>query len=201
MSERPVRLLVVDDHEVVQWGLRLLLERQPWVERCLTARNGREAIAMAAEHEPDLVIVDLLLAGESGAQVCADLRELAPAPRVLLISGAGRLSQRAAVDAGACGFVFKDWEAADVVGAVRMAARGMTVFPPDEQPASAVSLSSRELDVLSLIATGATNRLIAERLHLSPHTVKEHASAIYGKLGVRNRAEAVNEATRLGLIA
>ena len=101
--------------------------------------------------------------------------------------------------AGASGFVSKDWGAPDVVEAVRMVGLGMDVFTPIEDP-DQVPLSKRERDVVGLIASGATNREIAERLYLSPHTVKEYTSSVYRKLGVRNRAEAVKRAQRIGLI-
>ncbi len=117
---------------------------------------------------------------------------------MLLISGAGWISPQAAKAAGASGFVSKDWAANDITMAVRMVGKGMTVFAPrSDQPAA--PLSGREREVLTLMATGATNREIAERLYLSPHTVKEHTSALYRKLKVRNRAEAVQRAERLGL--
>jgi two-component system response regulator DesR len=196
---RSMRVLVVDDHDVVQWGFRLLLTQQPWVERCLTARTGEEALELTRRYRPHVALVDLFLAGESGADVCAAIRQESPATRVLLISGAGRMSPAAARAAGASGFVSKDLEAAEVTRAVRMVGAGMTLFPPKaEQPAPL--LSEREREVLSLIAVGRTNREIAEELYLSPHTVKEHTSALYRKLGARNRAEAVQRAQRMGLL-
>jgi two-component system response regulator DesR len=194
-----LRVLVVDDHDVVQWGFRLLLERQPWVERCLAARDAEEALSLAERARPHVALVDLFLGGQSGAEVCAEIRARSPGTKVLLISGAGTISPTAARAAGASGFVSKDWGAPDVVKAVRMIGLGMDVFEP-AQPAQ-TPLSAREREVVTLIAGGATNREIAERLFLSPHTVKEYASGIYRKLGVRNRAEAVRRAQRLGLIA
>jgi two-component system response regulator DesR len=133
-AERQLRLLVVDDHDVVQWGFRLLLERQGWVERCLAARDGAEAVDLCRRLRPDVALVDMLLGSESGAEVCEEIRAVSPATRVLLISDA------------------------------------------------------------------STNKEIAARLHLSPHTIKEHTSAIYRKLGVRNRAEATRQAQRLKLL-
>jgi two-component system response regulator DesR len=190
--------MVVDDHDVVHWGFRLMLGEQPWVERFLSARSGQEAVEMAKRYEPHVALVDLFLGEESGAEVCERLRDVSPITRVLLISGAGRISPSAARAAGASGFVSKDWDAGDVARAVRMVGLGMTVFEP-QRAASPTMLSDREREVLGLIAGGATNREIAEALFLSPHTVKEHTSAIYRKLDVRNRAEAVQRAQRLGL--
>jgi len=131
--------------------------------------------------------------------VCESIRRASPATRVLLISGAGRMSPAAARAAGASGFVSKDWEAHDVARAVRMVGLGMTMFAPKAQQPAPL-LTEREHEVLDLIAAGSTNREIAERLFLSPHTVKEHTSVLYRKLTARNRAEAVQRAQRMGLL-
>lgn len=195
----PLRVLVVDDHDVVHWGFRLMLTEQPWVEGCFSARSGEEAIAMAVRHEPHVALVDLFIGEESGAQVCEAVRTKSPSTRVLLISGAGRISPAAARAAGAAGFVPKEWPARDIAEAVRMVGRGMTVFREMEEP-PANRLSEREREVLDLIAGGSTNREIAEALHISPWTVKEYTGGVYRKLGVRNRAEAVQRAQRLGLL-
>jgi DNA-binding NarL/FixJ family response regulator len=193
-----LNVLVVDDHAVVQWGFRLLLGRQAWMGECVVASTTEEAVKLAQQSKPDVALVDLFLGERSGAELCEVLREASPKTRVLLISGAGWISPQAAKAAGASGFVSKDWSADDVAAAVRMVGKGMTVFAPRaEQPAA--PLSDREREVLTLMATGATNKEIAQRLFLSPHTVKEHTSALYRKLNVRNRAEAVQRAERLGL--
>lgn len=200
VASRPLRVLVVDDHDVVQWGFRVLLGEQPWVERCLAARTGAEALDLTRSYRPDVALVDLFLAGESGAELCESIRAASPETRVLLISGAGRMSAAAARAAGASGFVSKDTDAMEVVGAVRAVGMGMTLFQPKAQQPEPVPLSDREREVLELIAAGSTNREIAARLYLSPHTVKEHTSALYRKLGARNRAEAVQRAQRIGLL-
>jgi DNA-binding NarL/FixJ family response regulator len=197
---RRVRVLVVDDHDVVHWGFRLMLGQQPWVERCLSARTTEEALALARRYEPHVALVDLFVGEESGPQICERLRSTLPTVRVLLISGAGRISAAAARAAGASGFVVKDRPATEIADAVRIVAAGREVFPAEETPAGP-PLSGRERDVLELVARGATNREIAANLFLSPHTVKEHTSALYRKLGVRNRAEAVQRAQRLGLLS
>ncbi|MEX1142678.1 MAG: response regulator transcription factor [Thermoleophilaceae bacterium] len=199
-DRRRLRVLIVDDHEVVHWGFRLLLTEQPWVERCLTALDGAQARELARRYEPHVALVDLFVGEESGAEMCEALQRESPATRVLLISGAGWISPQAAKAAGASGFVSKDWGADEVAAAVRAVGNGRTVFAAaSEQPRA--PLSPREREVLALLATGATNREIAAQLHLSPHTVKEHTSSLYRKLEVRNRAEAVQRAERLGLTA
>jgi DNA-binding NarL/FixJ family response regulator len=196
--ERNLRVLVVDDHDVVHWGFRLLLTEQPWVERCLTATTVDEALALARRYEPHVALVDLFLGESSGAELCEAIRRESPGTRVLLISGAGWISPQAARAAGASGFVSKDSPADDVAKAVLAVGRGQTVFAPRAEQPSAL-LSEREREVLALMASGKTNKEIADRLFLSPHTVKEHTSAVYRKLRVRNRTEAVRRAERLGL--
>ena len=197
---RRLRVLVVDDHDVVHWGFRLMLGQQPWVERTLSARTGAEALALCERYQPHVALVDLFVAEESGPDISTRLREMPSPPQVLLISGAGGISPSAARAAGASGFVSKDWPTAEIARAVQMVGQGMTVFKPSTTPGGP-TLSDREHEVLELIASGATNREIAESLFLSPHTVKEHTSALYRKLGARNRAEAVQRAQRHGLLA
>lgn len=197
-AEGPLRVLVVDDHAVVQWGFKVLLGKQRWVERCSVASDPEEALEVTERLVPDVALVDLFLGERSGAELCEAIRAASPRTRVLLISGVGWISPQAARAAGASGFVSKDWSADEVAMAVRMVGKGMTVFARREE-GPATPLTEREREVLALMASGATNREIAAQLFLSPHTVKEHTSALYRKLGVRNRAEAVRQAGRLGL--
>jgi DNA-binding NarL/FixJ family response regulator len=196
-GDAPIKVLIVDDHAVVQWGFRLLLGRQNWIERCVTASTPEEALKLAGGVEPDVALVDLFLGERSGAELCEAIRERSPRTRVLLISGVGWISPEAARAAGASGFISKDWSAEEVANAVRMVGRGMTVFARQKDGPRA-PLSDREREVLDLIGRGATNREIASRLFLSPHTVKDHTSSLYRKLGVRNRAEAARRAEQLG---
>ncbi len=199
---RPIRVLIIDDHDVVHWGLRIMLERQPWIARSYSAHTGTEALAQATQHEIDLALVDLFVGPESGPEICERLHEVRPGMRLLLISGAGQISSRAAAACGASGFVSKDSRGVEIVRAVGMVALGMSVFQDDAaEPPAVAQLSERERQVLVLVAQGATNREIAASLHLSPYTVKEYASSLYRKLDVRNRLEAVQRAEKLGLIA
>ena len=198
-SPERITVLVVDDHEVVHWGFRLMLTQQPWVERCLSATTGPQALALAARYRPHVALIDLFIGEESGAEVCERMRAAEPQTRVLLLSGAGDISPTAARAAGASGFAHKDWPARRIAAAVHATALGKTTFEPVAHRGT-LGLSDREWGVLELIASGATNPEIAQTLHLSTHTVKGHTSAVYRKLGVRNRTEAVQRAQRLGLV-
>ena len=197
---RSLRVLIVDDHDVVHWGFRLMLGQQSWVERTsqradgIGGRGARRALRAARGAGRS---VRRRRVGPEIADAPAGARD-GPADAAYL--GAGRISPSAASAAGAPGFVQKDWPARDIADAVQRVGRGQTVFPPQPAPAPK-ALTAREREVLELIASGATNREIADSLLLSPNTVKEHTSSLYRKLDVRNRAEAVQRAQRLGLLA
>jgi len=192
-------VLVVDDQEVVHWGFKTLLARRTWVEAYAAASTTDEALEIAARDQPDVALVGATVGFDSGAEVTRQLHEVSPDTRVLLMASNGRISARAARAAGAFGFVPKHWPAQDIANAARMVGMGMTVFAP-EADADAAMLSERERQVLEMIAAGSTNREIAERLFLSPHTVKDHTSALYRKIGARNRAQAILRAQRLGML-
>src|SRR5947209_15371901 len=133
-SPERLSILVVDDHDVVHWGIRLMLTQQPWVDRCLSAHSGKEAIELAVRYRPHVALVDLFIGEESGAEVCEQLREAEPLTRVLLFSGAGEISPPAARAAGASGFAYKDWPARKIAAAVRLDGMGKTVFEGPTQP-------------------------------------------------------------------
>jgi DNA-binding NarL/FixJ family response regulator len=194
-----LRVLVADEQEIVHWGFRSLLTGEDWVERYLGAQTADEAIELARAHEPHVALVDVLVGEDSGAALCQQLREVCPRTRVLLMSRNGGISAQSARAAGAFGSVPKDWSAHDLAGAARMVALGMTVFAPERENQGTL-LSERERQVLQLIAGGATNREIADRLFLSPHTVKDHTSTLYRKVKAKNRTDAIQRAQRLGLL-
>jgi two-component system response regulator DesR len=195
-----LRVLVADEQEIVHWGFRSLLTAQDWVERYIAAQTGEEAIELVRAHEPHVALIDVMVGEDSGATLCQRIREVCPRTRVLLMSRSGGITAQSARAAGAFGSVPKDWSAQDLAGAARMVALGMTVFAPDrDQPGPL--LSERERQVLHLIAVGSTNREIAARLFLSPHTVKDHTSTLYRKVKAKNRADAIQRAQRLGLLS
>jgi DNA-binding NarL/FixJ family response regulator len=213
---RKLCVLVVDDHDIVHWGMRLVLVQQDWVERCVPATTGDEAEDRARRYGPHVALVDLFVGDESGTDIARRVRSAHPATRVLLLSGAGRISATAARAAGAAGFVTKDRSAAELVEAIRRIGAGEDVFetargaqpdgggvrrgtPGDGRPGHH-RLTTRERQVLQMIGAGLTNVEIAAELRLSPNTVKEHASSMFRKLGARNRADAVQRAQRLGVL-
>lgn len=194
-----VTVLAVDDHELVLWGLTAFLGRQPWVARFLQASDPGQALELARVNAPDVALIDVVLGDVSGLDLSAALVKASPRTRPLLMSGIGRIEHGAARAAGAYGFVPKTWSVEDVAAAIRMVARGMTMFPRGTE-AAMPALTKREYDVIKLMAAGATNREIASRLYLSPYTVRDHTSSLYRKLDARNRTDAIRRAQRLGLI-
>jgi DNA-binding NarL/FixJ family response regulator len=194
------RILVVDGHEIVCAGLRALLCQQKWVERCIGATDRETACKLAFRYEPHVALIDLLVAGQSGVEIGEAVRQSSPATRLIFMSDSGRISALALRAAGAQGFIGKDWDCASILAAVRRATLGRPVFLSAATTGPRVGLSVRERDVLRQLVLGATNPEAASRLNLSPHTIKQHTSAVYRKLGVRNRTEAVSRAHSLGLI-
>jgi DNA-binding NarL/FixJ family response regulator len=192
-------VLLVDGSDIIHIGLRVLLRRQPWVTNVLSARCGSHAVLLAARHAPRVALVDLFVGDEYGIEICEAIRHRAPDVAVLLTSSSGTLTQHAAHVAGAAGFVAKDCSANDLLAAIRNAAddEPQFVWSPD---AKRGSLSSRQQQILNLMATGATNQGIADALGLAVDTVKHHTTLIYRRLDVRNRAAAVHLAERLGLL-
>jgi two-component system response regulator DesR len=169
------------------------------VEGYCAAATTDEALVLAAREHPHVALVGASVGYDSGAEITRRLGEVSPETRVLLMATTGRISARAARAAGAYGFVPKHWPAQDIANAARMVGLGMTVFAPEADGDRAM-LSERESQVLEMIALGSTNREIAARLFLSPHTVKDHTSALYRKIGARNRAQAILRAQRLGIL-
>jgi two-component system response regulator DesR len=199
VSERCLRILVVHEHDVIRSGFRLMLGRLPWVERCLDARSAEEAQALWLRYDPHVALVDLVVNGAWGTDLCWTLRRHRPEGRVLLMSATERMSAAASIAAGAAGFIAIGAPADEITQAVRLAWHGRPVSPT--APARPDGLSGRQRQILSLLAGGATNREIAKELSLSPHTVKGHISELYRRLRVRNRAQAVQRAGLVGFLA
>ncbi|REF36522.1 response regulator [Thermasporomyces composti] len=207
-SER-IRLLLVDDHPVVRDGLRGMLAGDPRFEVVGEAADGAEAVARAEVLVPDVILMDLRMPGMDGVAAITRLAERGVPSRVLVLTTYDTDTDVvAAVEAGATGYLLKDAPREDLLRAVVATARGEAVLSPAvatrllgqvRQPARE-PLSQRELDVLALIAQGATNREAAESLFISEATVKTHLLHIYAKLGVNDRAAAVAVAYERGLL-
>lgn len=203
-AARVVRVLVVDDHPVVRAGLSALLSAQPAVEVVGEAADGHEALALAAELDPDVVLCDLRLGdGPDGVEVARALQT----PLLILTTYDHDADLVRAVEAGAAGYLLKDARPAAIVAAIEAAARGESVLGPDLRQrvvetmrVRRADLSARETEVLRLVADGLSNREVARRLVVSEATVKTHLNHLYGKLGVDSRTAAVAAARVAGLI-
>lgn len=208
-QRQSIRLLIVDDHPVVRDGVRGLFAGADDIEVVGEAANGEEAVSKAAALGPDVVLMDLRMPGLDGVSAIRRMAELELEARVLVLTTYDTdRDVLPAIEAGATGYLLKDSPRDEVLRAVRAAARGETVLAPSvgarllDQVRRPVreKLSERELEVLSMVAGGASNRDLAERLFISEATVKSHLVHIYAKLGVNDRAAAVGAAFDRGML-
>ncbi|QIF02662.1 response regulator transcription factor [Roseimicrobium sp. ORNL1] len=205
-SPTPLRILLVDDHFVVRSGLAASLGLEDDLAVVAEAGDANEALVQFAAKSPDVVIMDLQLGGSSGLDATARLCKEHPTARVLIFSSFARDEDvYRAIRAGALGYLQKAAPREDLLQAVRMVAQGKRFLPPDIAQRLAERLgrpepSARELEVLALIAKGRSNKEIAAALGVSDETVKTHVSNIMQKLHAQDRAHAVTEAIRLGLL-
>jgi DNA-binding NarL/FixJ family response regulator len=205
-----ISLLIADDHPVVRNGLRGIFTGDPEFEVLGEASNGREAVTLALARRPDVVLMDLRMPETDGVTAIRELAAASPDTRVLVLTTYGDDSDvLAAIDAGATGYLLKDAPREELLRGVRAASRGESVLSPSvaatllgrvRAPQPEAPLSPRELEVLTLIAKGATNREAARRLFISEATVKTHLIHVYAKLGVSDRAAAVAAAYERGLL-
>jgi two-component system, NarL family, response regulator LiaR len=210
-----IRVLIADDHAVVRQGLRTFLELQEDIEVVQDVADGEAAVAAVERQAPDVVLMDLVMPGVDGVEAIRRIGELRPQARVLVLSSFlddERLFP--AVRAGAAGYLLKDVEPRELVKAIRtvhggeallhpaVAARLMDEFAAGPTPtrADADGLTGREREVLTLLARGLSNKLIARELSISEKTVKTHVSSILGKLGLTDRTQAALYAVRSGLV-
>jgi DNA-binding NarL/FixJ family response regulator len=208
-ADRPVRLLLADDHPVVRAGLRAVLETEPGLVVVAEAATAEEAVVRAGAGDVDVVLMDLRFgSGMGGAEATAAITARPGAPRVVVVttydSDADTLP---AIEAGATGYLLKDAPPEELAAAVRSAAAGRTALAPavadrlmNRLRAPGTSLTRRETEVLALVAEGLSNQAVGRRLHLTEGTVKSHLARVYAKLGVDSRTAAVAAATGLGLI-
>jgi len=204
-----LRVLIADDHPIVRAGVRSLFAGQPGIEVVGEAATGEEAVALARHERPQVVLCDLRMGeGMDGVQTTAALRNLEPAPAVVILTTFDRDAEiLGAIEAGAAGYVLKDAPPDTIVRAVRDAAAGRLALTPELSArvvevlrAPRVRLTDRELDVLRLLATGASNPEIAKSLFVTEATVKTHLVHIFGKLGVDTRSRAVAVAHERGIL-
>ena len=208
-----IGVVLVDDHAVVRAGLRLLLERQDDIEVVGEAGNAKDAIFRARALKPDIILLDVVMPGESGIEVLPKLLKESPETKVLVLSMQDDPSYvREAFGAGASGYVLKEAADEEVVSAVReiagggryvhpaLGARLVTAEAEARAAAEADPLSEREREVLRLLALGHTNQEIAEQLYISVRTAESHRAHIMQKLRLSTRAELVRYALEHGLL-
>jgi DNA-binding NarL/FixJ family response regulator len=214
----PIRVLVVDDQELVRSGFCVILDAADGIAVVGEAANGEAAISAAAAHHPDVVLMDIRMPGMDGLEATRLLTRASPAPKVVMLTTFD-LDEYVyeALRAGASGFLLKDSPRADLIAAVRVAAAGdamlapsvtrrlIEVFalrPPETAPAPSrlASLTAREREVLVLLARGGSNTEIASALFVSEATVKTHVGNLLTKLGLRDRVQAVILAYETGIV-
>jgi NarL family two-component system response regulator LiaR len=211
---QPITVLIVDDHQVVRLGLQTFLARQLDIAVIGEASSGEEALRLAAEQVPDVVLMDLIMPGMDGVETTRNLKQISPGSQVVILTSYHEDEHIfPAIRAGALSYLLKDVGTADLADAVRKAARGEAVMHPNvaarvmqelrghSQPGALTPsmLSERELEVLRNIASGHSNAEIAERLVISEHTVKRHVSNILSKLHLADRTQAAVYAWREGM--
>jgi DNA-binding NarL/FixJ family response regulator len=208
-----IRVIIADDHSIVRQGLHLLLNLDQELEVVGEAADGAEAIKLARELRPDVVVMDLLMPVIDGITATSIIRKELPDTEVLALTSVLEvISVVEAVRAGAIGYVVKDRFAKDVCKAIRDAAAGRVQLSSDavarlmremrggETETQPLDLTQRELTVLKLMAQGVSNKQIAESLEIMERTVKTHVSSILSKMGVQSRTQAAFQAIQLGLV-
>jgi two-component system, NarL family, response regulator len=206
MKTKPIEVLLADDHAVVRFGLRAIIEGQPGFRVVAEAEDGEAAVELFGRHAPDVGLIDLRLPGCDGVAATTAIREKRPDAKILVLtSSQGTEDIYRALKAGAQGYLLKDVSPADLVAAIRDVHAGRRVIPPDvaRRLAERVylsDLSPREQEVLALLGKGLSNKDAAAALGLSENTVKTHVTHILGKLGVEDRTQAVMAAVQRGLI-
>lgn len=206
-----IRIVIADDHSVVRQGLRMFLGLDPELEVVGEAADGAEALRLAQQLRPDVVVMDLLMPVMDGIAATAAIRRELPDTEVLaLTSVLEDASVVGAVRAGAIGYLLKDTQAEALCQAIKAAAAGQVQLTPRaaarlmqvvSTPESPEALTERETEVLRLLAQGQSNKQIAQRLHITEKTVKTHVSNILSKLGVQSRTQATLYAVRIGLVS
>jgi DNA-binding NarL/FixJ family response regulator len=207
----PIRIVLADDHQMVRQGLRSVLELEPDLVVVAEAEDGEQAVALATQLNPDIVLLDIKMAGLNGIEACRRITREAPHVRVIMLTSFGEEALvQEAIMAGAQAFVLKDVHLPDLVGIVRSVARGESVLDPRvtakvmatlrSGSPSPDRLSPREQEVVRLVAQGLSNKAIGAKLFISENTVKFHLRNIMSKLGAQSRVEVASEAFKRGMV-
>ena len=206
-----IRVLIADDHSVVREGLRMFLGRDPELIVVGEAADGLEAVRLARELRPDVVLMDLLMPAMDGIAATSAIRNDLPETEVIALTSVLESAQVVgAVRAGAIGYLLKDTQAPELRRAIKDAAAGQVQLSPQAAaylmrevrvPATTEALTEREMEVLHLLVQGQSNKEIAKNLQVVEDTVKTHVRHILAKLGVQSRTQAVLCAIRLGLVS
>jgi DNA-binding NarL/FixJ family response regulator len=207
-----LRILLVDDHEVVRLGIKALLGRYPKFQVVAEAGNATDAVQQALQHHPDVVIMDIRLPGKSGIEATQEITQKLPETKVIMLTSFAEDNMLFdAIMAGASGYVLKQIGSGELVRALETVARGEKLLDPavtqkvfdrvrqtarEAQGESFARLTERELQVLALVAEGKTNKEIAEKVFLSEKTVRNYVSSILDKLNLSTRAEAAAYAVK-----
>jgi DNA-binding NarL/FixJ family response regulator len=206
MTPAPITVLIVDDHFVVRSGLITALELESDIRVVAEAESTAEALAAYQTHRPRVVLMDLQLAEDRGIAATVAIRGIDPQARILIFSNFSRIDElQAALDAGALGYIPKSGPRDGLLSALRTVARGVRSLPPEiarrlTEVRLGPAITAREREVLTQIAAGLANKEIAAKLNISEFTVKRHVGQILDKMGVNDRAQAVVEAIRRGLV-
>lgn len=198
--------MIVEDHFVVRVGLKAIIDSQPDMTTVAEAGNGRQAVESFGKYKPDVTLMDLRLPGQSGIDAISAIIVQYPRARIIVLSTFGSDENIfRAFQAGARAYFLKDIKGQDLVQAIRAVHAGQRPLPPEIaarllERVPRTALSSRETEILTLIAKGTSNKEIAAALNISEGTVRVHASNLFAKLGCSDRAQAVSEAFRRGII-
>jgi two-component system response regulator DevR len=213
MVGKVLRIMLVDDHEIVRQGLRSLLEAEDDIEVVAEADSGPSAVSLASAHQPDVIVMDVRMPEGSGVEACRAIRDERPDAQVIMLTSfSDDEALFNSIMAGAAGFVLKQIRGHNLVDAIRAVGSGQSLLDPevtkrvlerlrkskfDDKDPKLSRLSPQEERILDMIGQGLTNREIAERIHLSDKTVKNYVSAILQKLEVARRAEAASYVARV----
>ncbi len=203
---KPIRVLVVDDHHVVRQGLTALLRMTPEIDVVAEGSDGEQAVSLFRQHHPDVTIMDLRMPKKSGVEAITEIRQQSPGARVIVLTTFdGDEDIYRALQAGAKAYLLKDMFGDELIDAIRTVHAGKQRIPPAvaQRLAERIigpSLTSRELEVLKCIVAGRSNREIGNELSISEATVKTHINNILGKMGVADRTQAATSALQRGIV-